>query len=391
MNKIYIVNDYYQNFIELNFQELTFTLFNVNYSFEYISIDKIKIYWLRDEYEIYYTEDSFVYYSDIKNKNKIKMIYITNNNWYDQGIINYYNKTILRLKYNNEYGQIKYNNNYLKIDWEKWGREIFYGKNDIYYFKDSITLTHDINNKKRYIHIFIHVCCIENWIEILTEQLNLIKNTGLYDIIEKIHFGILGELSNIQLNIFNDPKYEILYIDKNIYLYEVHTINNIKLFCENYNMEEVYILYIHTKGVRRAGNDIIIKSWRNMMEYFLIEKYKECLSNLDNYDTLGNNVINSRCVLPEKASINTKHFFHYSGNFWWSKKSYIDKLKYLPVDYSINSSTRFKSENWILSNYPNCNVGYIFQDNTNTHPYYRYVFDTYKEYPFYVKKLNDNI
>ena len=42
-----------------------------------------------------------------------------------------------------------------------------------------------------------------------------------------------------------------------------------------------------------------------------------------------------------------------------------------------NDSNRYKAENWILSSYPNANIGILFQDNTNTHPYHRYVFNYY--------------
>ena len=127
-----------------------------------------------------------------------------------------------------------------------------------------------------------------------------------------------------------------------------------------------------------------------MMEYFLINRFNECLNGLSLYDTLGNNIINGRCVDSIYANINPNHNLHYSGNFWWSKKSYIDKLDYIPVNLSKSCDlTRFKAENWILSNYPNMNIGVIFQDNTNTHPYFRYVFDYYKDMIFHIKKFNE--
>lgn len=393
MNKIYIVNEYYNTFIELDIEKSCFILDGIKYYYKLVEFYKLYIYWLKDQYEIYYTENSFIYYSNIILKNKIKMVYLTNKDWYDEAIINSDTGKVFKFKNNDQYGSYEIINEKLVIDWNKWGREIYFLKNDIYYFSDNINFIeyndNNMLNNSYPIHIFIHMCCIENWLEIITEQLNLIKQVGLYELVEKIHFGILGDISHLTNNIFNDPKYEIMYIDNNIYLYELHTINKVKKFCEN-SETEINVLYIHTKGVRRAGNDLIIKSWRNMMEYFLIEKYKECLFYLNDYDTLGNNIINSKCVTIENASINNKHFYHYSGNFWWSKKSYIDKLKYLPLEYSKKSNfTRFKAENWILSNYPEADIGYIYQDNTNTHPYIRYVFDNYKNYPFYVKKLKD--
>lgn len=203
---------------------------------------------------------------------------------------------------------------------------------------------------------------------------------------EKIHLGIVGDLENLNDTIFNDKKFDILYIDKRISLYEIHTINHIKSFCNNLE-NEAYILYIHTKGVRNAGNKKVVESWRNMMEYFLIDKYEECIKYLYLYDTLGNNIVNLHCYNKDDVCLNNLHTYHYSGNFWWSKKSYIDKLNFIELDLTHNSiNTRFKAENWILSNYPNTNIGLLFQDHTNTHPYHRYVFDYYKKIDLLIRK-----
>jgi hypothetical protein len=52
------------------------------------------------------------------------------------------------------------------------------------------------------------------------------------------------------------------------------------------------------------------------MEYFLIEKWEDCILKLKDYDTCG---VNLNTELP---SIKT----HYSGNFWWANSSYIRKI-----------------------------------------------------------------
>ena len=175
-------------------------------------------------------------------------------------------------------------------------------------------------------------------------------------------------------------------------MYEIQTINCLKLFCDENMDDEVFILYIHSKGVRNAGNKLVTESWRKMMQYFLIEKWMSCIDNLSIYNTLGNNVVNMNSENFEEVSINNSHTIHYSGNFWWSKKSYVKTLPYINIDLSKNLfNYRFKAENWILSNYNKSNknekFGIIFQDDTNTHPYHRYIFDFYKEMDFIVKDL----
>jgi hypothetical protein len=387
MNKIYIIN-YSNNYeIDLNFKNNTFLYNEIYYNFNILSKKKIMIY--KDNYsEIYYTEDSYLYYIDLKLKNKIKKIFLIHNEWYDQIIINFETNMLKRIKHNDQNANFLFDDNLLIIDWIKWGREIFIEYDNFTYIKNEYNISKNINDIYNIpIHIFIHVCMIENWESILSDQINTIKKSGLYDICEKIHIGLLGNINNLNKLIFNDVKFDILYIDTRINLYETNTINFIKYYCNSIDYE-IYILYIHTKGVRKAGNENVTISWRKMMEYFLIENYKNCINNLNIYDTIGNNIINSFCCDFNEICINKNHTYHYSGNFWWSKKSHIDKLNFLDVDLSESSvNTRYRSENWILSKYPISTIGFIFQDDTNTHPYHRYVFDYYKNMKIIIKKL----
>jgi hypothetical protein len=394
MNKIYIINDYFKEEIELKFNNNTFEKDSVIYKFQINNNNNLNIYWLHNEYETYYTNDSYLYFScNTRYNNNIIKKYFVINNIYDinqQFILNYENKTVQTLNYNNG-NIIDIYDNKIIIQWNDKLIERYIIMDNHTLLINNMEYILNLNNEKTIyipLHIFIHICCIENWKNIFTEQINKIKDSGLYNIVEKIHLGILGEINNIYDDIFKDEKFDIMYIDKNIFLYEIHTINCIKNFCENNENNEIYILYIHTKGVRRAGNEYVIKSWRNMMEYFLIEKYEKCIEYLNIYDTLGNNVINLYCTDKDSISINKNHTYHYSGNFWWSKKSYIDKLNYVESDMTNNSiNTRFRAENWILSNFPNANIGIIYQDNTNTHPYHRFIYNIYKELYFIVKKL----
>ena len=125
------------------------------------------------------------------------------------------------------------------------------------------------------------------------------------------------------------------------------------------------------------------------MEYFVIGCYLECIKNLNIYDTIGCNIVNMFCYDKDKVAVNKEHTVHYSGNFWWSKKSYINTLPYLDIDLSTESvNTRYRAENWILSNYPDAKIGVIFQDDTNTHPYHRYVFEYYKGMRVVVQEYN---
>ena len=388
MNNIYIINNYFDNIITLNFQNNNFKQNDLLHNFEIIDKNNILIKW-HDSPEIYHTYDSYLYFSvvsDVNLKNIFKKIFLIHNDWNDSAIINLNTNKLSRIQFNDQYGDIiDLSNDNLIINWNHWGKEKYQKIDNFTYIAENskYLINKDINlTNHQPIHIFMHICMIENWKSIFDEQIYIIKKSGLYDKCEKIHLGIVVNIINISeiLNLFNDNlsdnlsnKFNILYIDSNINLYEIHTINHIKRYCNTLN-HEIYILYIHTKGVRRAGNENVIISWRKMMEYFLIEKYEESIKYLDTFDTIGNNIVNM-------------HALHYSGNFWWSKKSYIDKLPYLDLDLTHNAiNTRYIAENWILSNYPNANVGVIFQDITNTHPYHRHVFDYYKDLKIIVKR-----
>lgn len=376
MNNILLINNISNTLLTLNFQNNTCG----DSFFEIIDKDKILV-----DNQIYYTNDSYLYFSDLTLTQFFKKIFLIHNEWNDSAIINLNNMTLKRLQHNDQEGKIIIENNKLIIDWNYWGKEYYNKIDNFTYVQENYNYEQYIETKCP-IHIFIHICMIENWKEIFEDQIKTIKKSGLYDRCEKIHLGILG--NNIQ-NIPFDKKFNILYYDSRTTLFEIHTINHIKTYCDNLDYE-IYILYIHTKGVRKAGNNSVIQSWRKMMEYFLIEQYKICIDNLNIYDTLGNNVVNMYCYNKDEIAINNKHTLHYSGNFWWSKKSYIDKLNYLQLDLTQNAiNTRFRAENWILSKYgdDNINIGIIFHDITNTHPYHRYVFDYYKELKIIIKKL----
>jgi len=408
MNNIYIVNNFFNIEVELIFKNNTFIIYDLpnnlelkdEHTFDLIDYDKIILYWNKIDETIiserYYTKDSYIYYNNEELGNNFKKIFIIHNEWNDQAIIDLEKNNLFRIKHKDQFGTFNFDDNKLIINWKHWGEEIYYKYDDYNYYQENYNIE---NNKKDFdnnnnikIHIFIHITLITDWLTIFNDQINKIKESGLYDKVEKIHLGILGNLKIfIENTIFNDPKFNILYIDSKVELYEIHTINHIKNLCDtidNVDNNELYILYIHTKGVRNAGNKNVTKSWRSMMEYFLIEKHNECLNYLEYYDCIGNNLVNLYCNDKSNCYVNENHSYHYSGNFWWSKKSYIDKLDYLPLDMSNESiKSRYKAENWICSKYPDAKLGVIFQDITNTHPYHRYVFDYYKKMNFNIKSI----
>jgi hypothetical protein len=171
-------------------------------------------------------------------------------------------------------------------------------------------------SEPKLIYIYFHVCAIHNYEVIFLKMMNTIKQSGLYDIVQEIRCCVLGE--NVNWKIFDDPKIAIHATHPDPQLYEVFTINHLLEDAkkEDAKTNEFYVLYLHTKGVTRSNTrqkENII-DWVNYMLYFTVEKYNDALELLaEGNDTVGVNLEES----PE---------LHYSGNFWWSKSSYIARL-----------------------------------------------------------------
>lgn len=158
-------------------------------------------------------------------------------------------------------------------------------------------------------YIYLHICCINNWKDILNNLLFKIKDSGLYDKIDEIRCCILGNYDNYEL--LNDPKIKIIDTSDNINIYECFTLDHLY---DDSKLEDFNVLYIHTKGLKHNGQNLNVLDWVEYMCYFNIYKYDICINLLNNYDTVGVNM-----------QYADKKFLHYSGNYWWTKSSYIKK------------------------------------------------------------------
>jgi hypothetical protein len=168
-------------------------------------------------------------------------------------------------------------------------------------------------------YIYIHICCINNWAEIIAELLDHIKNSGLYDTVDEIRCGILG-IPEESPPFFADPKVKIIFQNMNIGLWEVITINALREYALDHPEEDFQVLYLHSKGVRYNGTSPIIYDWVSFLTYITIYKYEPCIASLAEYSAVGANLICD--PVP-----------HFSGNFWWTTSDHIRKLPVCPNHY----------------------------------------------------------
>ena len=189
------------------------------------------------------------------------------------------------------------------------------------------------------IYIYIHICVKNNWLSILTNLINNIKNSKLYNIICKIRCFVLGNMDTIP-DILNDEKIIIVKTHPNYGQYERFTLKNLYDDCFK---EDFYVLYLHTKGIRHQ-NSKPIKDWVEYLIHFNIHRHKDMIDLLEENNCVG-------------VNLKDKYQLHYSGNFWWSKSSHIINLeKKIGNNYT-------DPEFWVTSKKYNCKYAslYLYQ------------------------------
>jgi len=186
--------------------------------------------------------------------------------------------------------------------------------------------------------IYYHIYAVEGAESIVRAQLDLIKK--YFDFPYVLNIGIsIGKDNYSTSNILDElNKTEIRDVRANGH--EFVTLDLIEKdkhkFCDS-----DYILYFHTKGaskINEAGYEKI-KSWREIMDYFNIEKCKNVFKIFEktDYNTYG--------ILLG----NTGKWKLYSGNFWWAKASYLKTINIQDIKksrYDAETSYIQRSQFW---------------------------------------------
>ncbi len=176
------------------------------------------------------------------------------------------------------------------------------------------------------VHIYYHVYAIDGVESIIDEQLNLIKSNFKFPYVLNVGISIANENQSISTILEKFNKIRDIRAKGN----EFVTLDLIEKDKDKFGDSD-YILYLHTKGASKQGTDAYanITSWRNIMNYFNIEKCQSIIELFQktNYNTFG--------ILFGEAG----KWKIYSGNFWWAKASYIKT-----IDTSEVKKNRFNAE-----------------------------------------------
>ena len=164
-------------------------------------------------------------------------------------------------------------------------------------------------NENSSIRVFIHVCTINHWQDVLERQLKSLKNSGLYEQCHSISLGVLGDGDMSQF-IELYPKLSILFQLSDTSFKERPTLLALHQFCRANPNSKILYLNSNEAGHTPINEDITKNS--RYMEFFTIECWRDCIEALKVHDACGVNY----CYSPP----------HFKGNFWWASAKYISTL-----------------------------------------------------------------
>ena len=209
-----------------------------------------------------------------------------------------YNTTIVTINETDLEGKRHSDNNYIKI-----------------YLEDQIITKEIINvlSGSKPVYLYLHICCLNNWVDVIRNIFTYVRDSGLYKILEEIRVCILGRYNYHQNSILKDPKIRVIKQSRNLRLYERYTLRSL---CEDSFKEDFYCLYLHSKGVSNGRQHAATYKWIDELLYYNCYYFKEIIKKLKSYDVVGTKLLTETTQYP----------IHFSGNFWWSKSSHLNTL-----------------------------------------------------------------
>jgi len=155
------------------------------------------------------------------------------------------------------------------------------------------------------IAIFYHLYQTELSGLIYQQQMHRLYTSGLMDACEFIHIGIVGEHE-----LFSLPKKAKIQYNKRLTKDEGESVESMYRFCKE--NPDYKVLFFHAKGASRQFVPQL-HAWRMFLEYIVIDRWKECIDKLKEYDAEG-------------AKLRLHRSSLFSGNFWWANADYVTTL-----------------------------------------------------------------
>ena len=157
---------------------------------------------------------------------------------------------------------------------------------------------------------------VGDWKLIVEKHLFLLRKSGLYDDLNE--FNIFAFPRDERLNLLVEKydlkdKTKIVFLDENRYEFPaiIDLIQN-PMDCN---------LYFHSKGVSQENNPktyVPTLMWNDYMTYFNVVNHRTCEKLLQQFDA---------CGVELGSSLQHPDRMHYCGNFWWSSRKHLEKIR----------------------------------------------------------------
>lgn len=201
------------------------------------------------------------------------------------------------------------------------------------------------------IYGFFHIYCDKDWERMVTSQVERLTHSGLINETARLFVSCIllhDEDEALLHRIFHGMPVEFVSVSRDASKFEYPALEALREQCMK---EDCLVYYFHTKGITYQSLETAdrrfnafkanIEAWRNLMEYFLMDRWVIAVNTLmDGYDTYGC----YRLPPPPRA------YYLYAGNFWWSKSDYVKQLP--AFDPSLYRDNRYYAEEWLYKAKP---------------------------------------
>jgi hypothetical protein len=283
------------------------------------------------------------------------------NIWKDIKFLNKNYKNIINNYFLNKTGKFKITDNILTIDFDNWGIEKFYFKDDENdYYNDDILFYNIIYNNFRNIYNICISIQIGNWYTF--------KKMESY----------LSNFKNINVNIYFVLINDIVTDDKIEYLKEKYKYSVI-LSAENRGMDiGLFLINLHFMKKNKYIHDFIFKihtktndDFRNQTLNILMENHEKIIENIKilNKDDVGMYSGNFICKFSNDRGVFESNYYHLKNlvNYLYGEEIDTNNLEFV-------AGTMFIVKNKIFNILTLDNIEYLYKslNNVDTLDYYWY-------------------
>lgn len=174
---------------------------------------------------------------------------------------------------------------------------------------------------------FYHVSLTGQWRVVVGEQMHQLRESGLLEATDRLHVTVLGNVSEWDGGLLAaaGKAKQRTTLHRETKLWEYPTIGALYDYCVHDGggqdaTNDDFVYYFHSKGTNSpdptAMRALGAKDWRDIMMYFVFYRWKECVEVMDKRGKVA-------CGVNLHGVGSTGVPAHYSGNFWWTRCSYV--------------------------------------------------------------------